>query len=178
RFIERAEILWEKGTNRRKFFRGEVDKYTWVDIGSSFLPSDIVAAFLYAQLENMELINNRRQEIFDFYYKALVPLTNAGKIRLPYVADECQSNCHLFYILLNSENERDNLMNYLKKLGILAIFHYLPLHLSQVGRSFGYTDGQLPVTESLSSRLIRLPFYYEITKEEQKTVVDAIKGFF
>jgi len=178
RFVERAEILREKGTNRSKFFRGEVDKYTWVDIGSSYLPSDIVAAFLYAQLENMELINKRRQEIFDFYYKALMPLANDGKIRMPYVSNECQSNCHLFYILLSNEVERNALIAYLKSKGILAVFHYLPLHLSEIGRSIGYTDGQLPVTESLSARLLRLPFYYEITDKEQQEVVESVKAFF
>ena len=178
RFVERAEILREKGTNRSKFFRGEVDKYTWVDIGSSYLPSDIVAAFLYAQLENMELINKRRQEIFDFYYKALMPLANDGKIRMPYVSNECQSNCHLFYILLSNEVERNALIAYLKSKGILAVFHYLPLHLSEIGRSMEYTDGQLPVTESLSARLLRLPFYYEITDKEQQEVVESVKAFF
>ena len=178
RFIERAEILREKGTNRSKFFRGEVDKYTWVDIGSSYLPSDIVAAFLYAQLENMEVINKRRQEIFDFYYRELMPLVNDGRVRLPYVSNDCQSNCHLFYLLLGNEEERDALMNYLKSKSILAVFHYLPLHLSEIGRSMGYSEGQLPVTESLSVRLLRLPFYYEMTQAEQKEVVEAIKDFF
>ena len=178
RFIERAEILREKGTNRSKFFRGEVDKYTWVDIGSSYLPSDIVAAFLYAQLENMEVINKRRQEIFDFYYRELMPLANDGRVRLPYVSNECQSNCHLFYLLLSNEEERDRLMDYLKSKSILAVFHYLPLHLSKIGRSMGYSEGQLPVTESFSARLLRLPFYYEMTQAELKEVVEVIKNFF
>jgi dTDP-4-amino-4,6-dideoxygalactose transaminase len=178
RFIERAEIIREKGTNRSKFFRGEVDKYTWVDIGSSYLPSDLLAAFLYAQLENMEQINNRREEIFDYYYKALMPLANDGKLRLPYVSSECQSNNHLFYIILQDEYIRNALMDYLKSQGILAIFHYLPLHLSSVGRSMGYKDGRLPVTESMSERLLRLPFFYEIKQEEQAEVVRVIKEFF
>lgn len=178
RFVERAEIIREKGTNRSKFFRGEVDKYTWVDIGSSFLPSDILAAFLYAQLENMEAINKRRGELFDYYYKALIPLVNDGKLRLPYVSSECESNSHLFYIVLADENTRNALMDYLKSKGILAVFHYLPLHLSQVGRSMGYTEGQLPVTESVSGRLLRLPFYHEMKQKEQAEVVDVIKDFF
>ena len=178
KFLERAEIIREKGTNRSKFFRGEVDKYTWVDIGSSFLPSDILAAFLYAQLENMEQINRRREAIFDYYYKALIPLVNDGKLRLPYVSSECESNSHLFYIILNDENTRNELMDYLKSKGILAVFHYIPLHLSQVGRSMGYTDGQLPITEDMSGRLLRLPFYHDMTKDNQAEVVDTIKDFF
>ena len=177
KFVERAEIIREKGTNRSKFFRGEVDKYTWVDIGSSFLPSDILAAFLYAQLENMESINRRRGELFDYYYKALIPLVNDGKLRLPYVSSECESNSHLFYIILNDENTRNVLMDHLKSREILAVFHYLPLHLSQVGRSMGYTDGQLPVTESMSGRLLRLPFYHDMTSNDQAEVVKTIKDF-
>lgn len=178
KFIERAEIIREKGTNRSKFFRGEVDKYTWVDIGSSFLPSDLLAAFLYAQLENMEQINKRREEVFDYYYKALMPLANDGKLRLPYVSNECESNSHLFYIILKDEHTRNSLMDYLKSNGILAIFHYLPLHLSTIGRSIGYREGQLPVTESMSGRLLRLPFYYEMKQEDQGEVVKAIKEYF
>jgi dTDP-4-amino-4,6-dideoxygalactose transaminase len=178
RFIERAEIIREKGTNRSKFFRGEVDKYTWVDIGSSYLPSDILAAFLYAQLENMEKINVRRKELHDFYSRELIPLVNDGKLRLPYLANECQSNYHLFYIILEDENIRNALMDHLKSKGILAVFHYIPLHLSPVGRSMGYTRGLLPVTESMSGRLLRLPFYYELKPDEQEKIVKAIKGFF
>ena len=135
RFIERAEIIREKGTDRSKFFRGEVDKYTWVDIGSSFLPSDILAAFLYGQLENMEGINRRREELFDVYYKGLIPLCNEGALRLPHITSECETNCHLFYIILQDKKTRDALMADLKSRGILAVFHYLPLHLSPIGRS-------------------------------------------
>lgn len=176
--IERAEIIREKGTNRSKFFRGEVDKYTWVDIGSSYLPSDLLAAFLYAQLENMDAITTRRAKIFDYYYKALTPLANEKKLRLPFVPRECKNNSHLFYIILRDENTRNELMDHLKSKGILAVFHYLPLHLSPIGQSMGYTMGQLPVTESMSGRLLRLPFYYDITKDEQSEVVNTIKNFF
>ena len=178
KFIERAEIIREKGTNRSKFFRGEVDKYTWIDMGSSFLPSDILAAFLYAQLENMATINRRRGEIFDIYYKALIPLANDGKLRLPYISNDCQANSHLFYIILQNENTRNALMDHLKSKGILAVFHYLPLHLSRIGRSMGYKEGQLPVTESMSGRLLRLPFYYDLTREQQDEIVFQIKEFF
>jgi dTDP-4-amino-4,6-dideoxygalactose transaminase len=178
RFIERAEIIREKGTNRSKFFRGEIDKYTWVDIGSSYLPSDLLAAFLYAQLENMEQINRRRREVFDYYYTALLPLANDGKLILPYVSGNCQTNCHIFYIILNNENTRNQLIDFMKSRGILAIFHYLPLHTSPVGRSMGYREGQLPVTESMSGRLLRLPFYHDMTEEEQKEVVNTVNQFF
>lgn len=177
-FIERAEIIREKGTNRSKFFRGEVDKYTWVDIGSSYLPSDILAAFLLAQLENIDKICQRRQEIFEYYYEGLTPLASNGIIRLPTISPECKCNSHMFYILLKDEGTRDALMNYLKSNGILAIFHYLPLHLSRIGRSMGYREGDLPVTESTSGRLLRLPFYFELKREEQAEIVGLIKKFF
>jgi len=177
-FIERAEIIREKGTDRSKFFRGEIDKYSWVDVGSSYLPSDLLAAFLYAQLENMEKINKRRDQHFNYYYKALMPLVNEGKIRLPCISSECQSNCHLFYIVLEDEKTRNGLIDYLKERGILAVFHYLSLHLSPIGRKMGYKEGMLPITESICGRLLRLPFYYEITQQEQKEVVSTITDFF
>ncbi len=178
KLIERAEIIREKGTNRSKFFRGEVDKYTWVDTGSSYLPSDILAAFLYAQLENMEKINDRREKIFANYYKSLMPLVNDGKLRLPYISGACHSNNHLFYIILENEKTRNDLMDFLKERGILAVFHYLPLHISPMGQMMGGKKGQLPVTEEMSNRLLRLPFYYELRKNEQAVVVDTIKEFF
>jgi len=176
--IERAEIIREKGTDRNKFFRGEVDKYTWVDVGSSYPPSDMLAAFLYAQLEQMEQILSRREEIFKRYYEALKPLSDAGLVRLPVISDGCRCNNHMFYILLDDERTRDSLMKYLQSRGILAIFHYQPLHLSKVGRSIGYSDGDLPMTEAISGRILRLPFYYELTASEQDEVVDRIVEFF
>lgn len=177
-FFERAEIIREKGTNRSKFFRGQVDKYTWVDIGSSYLPSDILAAFLYAQLENVDLITKKREQIYNFYLKGLQPLAEKELIQLPFVPDNCDSNCHLFPIILKNENKRNQLMAYLKSKGILAVFHYLPLHLSPVGLSMGYAKGDFPVTESFSGRLLRLPFYYELSEEDQRKVVTAIHTFF
>ena len=176
-FIQRAEIVRERGTNRSQFFRGEVDAYTWVDVGSSYLMSDLLAAFLYAQLENMDQITRQRNEIWDFYHKALIPLVNEGKLRLPYVPPCCESNSHLFYIILPNEEIRDGLMQYLKNKNIHAVFHYVPLHLSAVGLSMGYEEGQLPMTESLSARLLRLPFYYELTRREQERIVDHIFKF-
>jgi dTDP-4-amino-4,6-dideoxygalactose transaminase len=177
KFIERAEVIREKGTNRSKFFRGEVDKYTWMDIGSSYLPSDLLAAFLYAQLENIEKIIKRRKEIFDYYYQALTPLANDGILRLPVVPDGCERNNHIFYIILKDEDTRNALLDHLNSAGINAIFHYLPLHLSPIGRSLGYRKGQFPVTESISSRLLRLPFYYELKREEQAEIVTQIVHF-
>jgi dTDP-4-amino-4,6-dideoxygalactose transaminase len=178
KFVERAEIVREKGTNRGKFFRGEVDRYTWVDMGSSYLPSDLLAAFLYAQLENMDLIDGHRRKIFNEYYHALKHLADDGLLRLPIVPSDCRPCGHLFYIIVNDEKTRDHLINYLRSNGIWAVFHYIPLHLSKIGRSLGYTSDQFPVTESLSSRLIRLPLYYDLTKEEQGLVIQSIKNFF
>lgn len=176
--IERAEIVWEKGTNRSKFFRGEVDKYTWVDIGSSYLPSDLLAAFLYAQLENIEAIEEQRKAIYKYYYEALNPLAKKGVLRLPVIPSECKDNSHMFYIILEDEQIRGALMRYFRENGILSVFHYQPLHLSPVGRSMGYKEGQLPVTENISARLLRLPFYYNLSREEQIKVLTCIESFF
>ena len=177
-FVERAEIVWEKGTDRSKFFRGEVDKYTWVDLGSSYLPSDLLAAFLYAQLENMDAIDVRRRNIFNYYLESLKPLADRGLLELPDIPRECHYCGHLFFIVLNDEETRDGLMNYLKSKGILAVFHYMPLHLSPMGRSLGYKEGQLPVTEAVSGRLLRLPLFYELKRDEQDRVVASINSFF
>ncbi len=177
-FIERAEIIREKGTNRSKFFRGEVDKYTWVDHGSSYLPSDIIAAFLFAQLENIDMISRRRQEIFDYYHDGLLQMKEQGLLELPTVPKSCECNNHLFYILLADEQTRDDLMNHLKSKNINAVFHYLPLHLSKMGRSMGYTDNELPVTNSVSGRLLRLPCYYALTRDDQNIVMGEIEHFF
>ncbi|MDI6616253.1 MAG: DegT/DnrJ/EryC1/StrS family aminotransferase, partial [Syntrophaceae bacterium] len=179
RFIERAEIIREKGTNRSKFFRGEVDKYTWVDIGSSFLPSEIVAAFLYAQLEEADTITRKRQEIFRYYTDQLEPLVRRGFIRMPAAPEGCRHNAHLFYLIVETEREdRGRLIAHLKKKGIGAVFHYVPLHTSPMGRKMGYSEGDLPVTEEMSERLIRLPCYYELTREDQDRVIDAVREFF
>ena len=140
--------------------------------------SDMLAAFLYAQLENVDQINNRRNDIWDKYLKSLIPLANEGKLRLPYLPPGCQSNSHLFYFILKDEGTRDALMRHLKNLHINSVFHYVPLHLSPVGQSMGYEEGDLPVTESLSGRLLRLPFYYEMTRDQQQSIVNAIFRFF
>jgi dTDP-4-amino-4,6-dideoxygalactose transaminase len=176
--VERAEIIRDKGTNRSQFFRGEVDKYSWVDVGSSYVLSEICAAFLYAQLELLDTIAERRGKIYQLYHERLKPLEEQGLLRLPHVPEDCQSNFHIFYILLPDMETRDALMRHLKQQGILAVFHYVPLHSSPMGRKFGYREEDLPITEALSGCLLRLPFYYEITEGEQECVVAAIKAFF
>ena len=176
--IERAEIIREKGTNRSQYFRGQVDKYTWVDVGSSYLPSDILAAFLYAQMENAEQIITKRNLIFDLYMEGLRHLADAGRIRLPSVMEDCRCNGHLFYILTQSLNERTELINFLVQREIYAVFHYVPLHTSPAGRRFGRIHGSLKVTEAVSDCLLRLPLYYEMTPEDVRRVVSAIEDFY
>ncbi len=173
-FIERAEILREKGTNRSRFFRGQVDKYTWVDIGSSYLPSDMLAAFLYAQLESYETIQLKRQKIWEYYHANLKDWAEGNGVRLPYVPNYCQQPYHMYYILLPSLEIRQGLIEHLKAARILSVFHYLPLHLSDMGRKFGGKIGDCPVTENLSDRLLRLPFYNTLTIDEQERVINAI----
>lgn len=173
----RAEILREKGTDRAKFFRGEVDKYTWVDIGSSYLPSELVAAYLFAQLERSEEIMRKRRQIFAVYREGLADLEAQGLVRLPVVPERCRHNGHMFYLLLPSERQRDELIAHLDQAGINAVFHYVPLHESPMGRRLGYRGGELPVTESLSRRLVRLPCFFELGEEQQACVVSAVRRF-
>jgi len=176
-FSERAEILREKGTNRSQFFRGQVDKYTWVDIGSSYVPSDLLAAFLYGQLEHMEDINRQRKFIYELYYEALTPLFDKGLIGLPVIPAYCESNYHMFYILLRDVQQRTDLIAHLKQNNIQAVFHYVPLHSSPMGEHFGYRSGMFPVTENVSDRLLRLPFYYELSMEDIGTITKRIIHF-
>ena len=178
RFIERAEIIREKGTNRSKFFRGEVDKYTWIDIGSSYLPSEIIAAFLYAQLEESDIITQKRWEIFNYYIKQFMPLQELGLLRIPSWPLECKHNAHLFYIILPDSSVRNNLLNFLNQQGIYAVFHYIPLHTSPMGVKMGYKKGDLPVTENISERLIRIPCFFELKQEEQDRILETVKTFF
>jgi dTDP-4-amino-4,6-dideoxygalactose transaminase len=175
--VERAEIIRDKGTNRRQFFRGQVDKYTWVDVGSSYVPSEVCSAFLYAQLELLDSISERRLRIHETYRELLQPLAAEGWLRLPFVPADCEANYHLFHVLLPDRATRDELMAQLAQNGIQAVFHYVPLHTSPKGRTFGYKEGDLPVTEDLSGRLLRLPAYYEITEGEQQRVASVIEQF-
>lgn len=176
-YVERAEIIREKGTNRSRFYRGQVDKYTWVDIGSSFLPSDILAAFLYAQLEARQEIQTKRRQVWEYYDQNLRGWAEENRVRLPLVPAYCEQSYHMFYLLLPSLEYRQALIDHLKAQDILSVFHYLPLHLSDMGRQFGGQEGDCPVTEDISDRLLRLPFYNELAEADQYRVVTAIKGF-
>jgi dTDP-4-amino-4,6-dideoxygalactose transaminase len=176
-FIERAEILRDKGTNRKQFYRGQVDKYTWVDVGSSYVPSELTAAFLYAQLEALDLINERRRVIFERYLELLAPLEARGVLRLPRLLENAQTNYHLFYMLLPDQPTRDQLIASYKEQNIGTTFHYIPLHSSPFGQKLGYKEGDLPVTEGISSRLLRLPLYPDLTEAEQRRVVQHVVKF-
>ncbi len=175
--VERAEIIREKGTNRSRFFRGQVDKYTWVDIGSSYLPSDILAAFLYAQFEARQQIQARRQQIWETYADRLGEWAADNGVRLPIVPAGCQHPYHIFYLLLPSLKQRQAFIAHMKARDILTVFHYLPLHLSDMGRRFGGKPGDCPVTEDVSDRLVRLPLYSGLTVDDQQRVLDAICQF-
>ena len=174
---ERAEILREKGTDRSRFFRGKVDKYTWVDIGSSYLPSDLLAAFLRAQLEHREEIQSRRRQIWEAYSRELAFWAEANGIRLPIVPSECEQTYHMFYVIMPTFDTRQALISHLASCGILAVFHYLPLHLSPMGLRFGGRQGDCPVTEDLSDRLLRFPFFTGMSSSEQSQVIDAVRAF-
>jgi dTDP-4-amino-4,6-dideoxygalactose transaminase len=176
-YIERAEIIREKGTNRSRFFRGEVDKYTWVDIGSSYLPSDILAAFLYAQLKAREIIQSKRERIWNYYQEHLRDWAVDYGVQLPSVPSHCEQPFHMFYLLLPSLEARQALITYLNALEINSVFHYLPLHLSSMGRRFGGKSGDCPITEEISDRLLRLPFYNDLTEADQARVLFGLKEF-
>ena len=165
-YIERAEFIREKGTDRSKFFRGKIDKYSWVDIGSSYLPSDMLAAFLYAQLEKRELIQVKRKNIWENYYKNLENWAHENGIRLPVIPEQCEQSYHMFYLIMPTPEKRTAFIQHLQKRWINAVFHYLPLHLSKMGQKFGGAKGDCPVTEDISDRLVRLPFYNDLNIEE------------
>jgi len=177
KYFEEAEIIREKGTNRSRFFRGQVDKYTWVNIGSSYLPSDVLAAILFSQLEEKDQIQNKRRQIWDTYNLELSQWASKNNVMLPTVPDYCDQAYHMFYMLLPDLERRQGLIEYLKSLQIMAVFHYLPLNLSDMGRKFGGSEGDYPVTEKTSDQLIRLPFYNDLTQDEQSQVIDSICKF-
>jgi dTDP-4-amino-4,6-dideoxygalactose transaminase len=174
---ERAEILREKGTNRSRFFRGQIDKYTWVDIGSSFLPSDILAAFLYGQLEQRAEIQEHRRHAWNVYESGLSDWAASRDVRMPIVPPHCEQSYHMFYLLMPNLDLRQRLISHLRERGIYAVFHYLPLHLSDMGQRFGGKPGKFPVTERVSDQLIRLPFHNLLTGSEQEQVIEAIREF-
>jgi dTDP-4-amino-4,6-dideoxygalactose transaminase len=172
--IERAEIIREKGTNRTRFFRGEIDKYTWVDVGSSYLPSEILAAFLYAQLENRALIQSKRQNIWSYYNSHLQSWATDYGARLPVIPETCEQPFHMFYVLMPNRERQQALIEHLKRSRISSVFHYLPLHISEMGRKYGGRLGDCPVTECMSDRLVRLPFYSELSESQQDEILDAM----
>ena len=174
RYIERAEIIREKGTNRSRFFRGQVDKYTWVDVGSSYLPSDILAAFLYAQLESRQQIQGKRRWLWENYNQHLQDWAGENGVRLPVIPRHCEQTYHMFYMLMPSLDVRQDFIAYLKTRGIQSVFHYLPLHLSDMGQRFGGKPGDCPVTEDISDRLVRLPFYNSLSSSELEDVIGAV----
>lgn len=175
--LERAEIIREKGTNRSRFFRGQVDKYTWVDIGSSYLPSDILAAILFAQLEAREKIQSYRKTLWDTYHLSLKGWAEKQGIQLPTIPAHTEQSYHMFYMLLPDLENRQNFIAYLRECGIYSVFHYLPLHLSEMGLRFGGKPGDFPVTEDVSERLVRLPFSYGLSLDEQEEVINAALNF-
>ena len=177
-YIERGEIIREKGTTRSKFFRGEIDKYSWVDVGSSYLPSELNAAYLYAQLEVAEQINKKRLDLWDNYYNGLHDLQEQEYLELPYIPSECQHNAHMFYIKLKNLDQRTQMLDYLRKKGIYAVFHYVPLHSSKAGKEFGEFVGDDIYTTKESDRLLRLPMFYGLSMELSDYVIDCIHGFF
>lgn len=177
KLVERAIIIRDKGTDRSQFLRGMVDKYTWTDIGSSYLPSDLLAAFLYAQLEAREAIQQKRKRIWNIYWQLLADWAEEVGARLPVIPPECEQAYHMFYVILPSSDFRDGVITHLKANGILSVFHYVPLHLSTAGRKFAARPSHCPVTEDLSSRLLRLPFYNDITVDEQERVVSSLSSY-
>jgi len=177
RFVERAEIIREKGTNRSKFFRGQVDKYTWVDIGSSYLPSEILAAFLYAQMEHAEEITSRRLLLWGEYHARLAELEQRGKLRRPFIPGHVRHNAHMYYILLPDLKKRTGLLEFFKGEGIGAVFHYIPLHSSPAGRKFGRSHGHLGITDDLSERLVRLPLWIGLQDKDLDYICSRLTSF-
>jgi dTDP-4-amino-4,6-dideoxygalactose transaminase len=177
-FGDRAEIIREKGTDRARFFRGQVDKYTWVELGSSYVPADILAALLLAQLRRMDEITAARRRVFEGYKSALRPLADRGLATFPTIPTQCETNYHMFYLLVADLATRTALIEHLRRAGILAVFHYVPLHASPVGRSLGYKPGMFPVSESASDRIVRLPVYASLSEAEQGSVVAEVLSFF
>ena len=177
-YNERAEILREKGTNRAKFFRGQVDKYTWVDYGSSYLPSEMNAAYLWGQLQAADQINNDRLASWNDYYQALRPLEQAGKLELPAIPEGCVHNAHMFWVKCRDLEERTAFIQHLKDSGVLAVFHYIPLHSAPAGLRYGRFSGEDVYTTKESDRLVRLPLYYGLTAQDRQQVIQAVKAFF
>jgi dTDP-4-amino-4,6-dideoxygalactose transaminase len=178
RFLQRAEVIREKGTNRSQFFRGQVDKYTWVDLGSSYLPSELQAAFLWGQLENANEINQNRLITWQSYYNAFKSLEKRGLVNLPTISEHCEHNAHMFYLKLKDIEQRSAFINHLKSQDIMAVFHYIPLHSAPAGLQFGSFYGEDRFTSTESERIVRLPMYYAMTQNELNKVIQSVLGFF
>jgi len=177
-YIERAQIIREKGTNRTKFFQGKIDKYTWIDIGSSYLPGEIIASFLMAQLEKATIITKRRLSLWNTYHHELADLEKREMIRRPVISSGCDHNAHMYYVLTRKVSERDGLLTFLKNRGIMAVTHYVPLHSSPAGRKFGRYTGEMKITDSASQTLIRLPLFYDLSRNEQAEILEAIYDYY
>lgn len=177
-FIQRAEIIREKGTNRSQFFRGMVDKYSWVDVGSSYLPSELQAAYLWGQLERVEEISNNRMDTWNAYYQALKPLEQSGLVELPHIPDNCTHNAHMFYLKAKNLEERTHLLKHFKQNDILAVFHYVPLHSSQAGGQFSRFHGDDNFTTLESERIVRLPMWYGMNQSVKKKIIDTVEAFY
>lgn len=176
--VASAEILREKGTDRTKFLRGQIDKYSWIDYGSSYLPSDLNAAYLWAQLQQAEKINQNRLDTYHTYYKALLPLEEKGLLRLPVIPQGCTHNAHMFYIKLDDIKQRTDFISYMKEQGVMCVFHYVPLHSSRAGLKFGRFHGPDEYTTLCSNQLVRLPMYYMLTEEDSERVINGVYSFF
>lgn len=177
KYLQRAEIIREKGTNRSKFFRGEIDKYTWVDIGSSYLPSDMIASFLYAQLQHSISITQKRFLIWEKYNSFFRKYEEAGIIKRPFIPKYCKSNAHMFYVVFNSLKERNEFISYLKENDIMPVFHYIPLHSSPAGKQYGRTLFPMDITDKISDTLVRMPLYYELSEDDLEKIFGCVQGF-
>lgn len=177
-FDTRSEIVWEKGTNRTQFYRGKVDKYTWVDVGSSYLPAEIIAAFLESQLRSAKQITSKRTTLWNAYHKSFMPYAASGLLQLPFVPDYCCHNAHIYYMILPSPQARDRLIKHLGSLGILSVFHYIPLHSAPAGKQFGRIGSTMDVTDRIHCRLVRLPLYTDMSKSDLSMVIKSIHAFF
>ncbi len=178
KFIERAEIIREKGTNRSQFFRGEIDKYTWVDIGSSFLPGEIIAAYLYSQLENIEKINKKRKKIWNIYHSLFKQYQEQSFIKRQFIPEYCEHNAHMYYILFKNLRLKTKFITYLSENNIHSVFHYIPLHRSKAGKKYGKTPFEMPVTNNTSDTLLRMPMFYDLTDEEMDYISEIVDSFF
>lgn len=178
RFVERAEIIWEKGTNRSQFFRGQVDKYTWVDVGSSYLPSEMNAAYLMAQLEEIDSISEKRFAIWNRYHEYFAGLESRGLVCRPHIPPHCRHNAHMYYLVFESLDVRSAVIEYLRSADIQAVFHYIPLHSAPAGKKYGKVHGNLSITNEISDRLLRLPLYAGMNENEGERVAEALVGFF